>query len=249
MRKTTLITAALTGFFALFACGCGPRYPNCEKDNHCKEGEYCVNGLCRECRDNQDCPENMKCARGACRGLDYCDDARECAEGQVCRDSRCSPCIDTSECPSGKVCLNGLCKKPECITDEQCPAGLYCKGGACVPQETAQVGGGLGDCKPESIYFDFDSTQITSSMRRQLDENYECTSKSGGHVVLEGHCDPRGTTEYNMGLGDRRARTVKNLLKTMGADPSKLRVVSKGEEEAVGHNEESWAKDRRVDFE
>jgi peptidoglycan-associated lipoprotein len=246
-KRTVLILFPL--LTVLMVTSCNPKYPACEQDSHCREGEFCVNGQCQECRDDGDCPEDMKCARGVCRNPGYCEETSDCAEGQVCRDNRCSPCFDTSECPSGKACIDGSCKEPECSTDEQCPAGLYCKEGACKPQETASATGDLGDCDIESIYFDFDAAEVKPAMRKKLERTYECLTKNTGLVVLEGHCDPRGTTEYNMGLGDRRARIAKKLLKVMGIDSSKLRVVSKGEEEASGYNEESWAKDRRVDFE
>jgi peptidoglycan-associated lipoprotein len=246
-NKTQFILAALW-IVSLFAWGCGPRYPNCENDGQCKDDEYCVNSLCQECRDDGDCSEDMKCANGACRNLDYCEVTGDCGDGQVCRDNRCGPCVGSDECPSGMSCVDGACKKPDCVGDEQCPAGLYCKDGVCKPQETASVTGELGACDPESIYFDFDSAKFDSSMKSKLERNYECLMKNGGSAVLEGHCDPRGTTEYNMALGERRARTAKKLLSVMGIDSGRLRVVSKGEEEAHGHNEQTWAEDRRVDF-
>jgi peptidoglycan-associated lipoprotein len=167
----------------------------------------------------------------------------------VCRGNACSPCLGAEDCPEGLACIDGLCREPACRTDEDCPAGLACKGGVCETQETASVGGELGGCDPESIYFDFDSAEIEGSMRRRLQVNYECLAKTGGRVVIEGHCDPRGTTEYNMALGERRARITRKLLKGMGMEPGQMRVVSRGEEEAAGYNDETWAKDRRVDFE
>ena len=105
------------------------------------------------------------------------------------------------------------------------------------------------DCDVEFIYFDFDSTEVTPSMRKELEHTCECLIQNKGSIALEGHCDPRGTTEYNMGLGDRRARMTKQLLQVMGMNSSKFRVVFKGEEEAAGYDEKTWARDRRVDFE
>lgn len=243
-----IFTFTVMWLSAAIASACGPKYPNCANDGHCNAGEYCVNGLCQQCRDDGDCGEGMKCAKGVCRDLDYCEVSTDCAPGQVCRDNRCGPCVGSNECPSGMSCIEGVCKKPDCTGDEDCPAGLYCAEGVCKPQETAAVGGDLGACDPESIFFDFDSSNFSSSMKSKLERNYECLVKSGGSVVLEGHCDPRGTTEYNMALGERRARTTKRLLNSMGIEAGKLQVVSKGEEEAQGNNEQTWVNDRRVDF-
>ena len=108
---------------------------------------------------------------------------------------------------------------------------------------------GAGDCELEPLYFQFDSSEVTPEMRAVLEHNYDCLLKRSGRVTLEGHCDPRGTTEYNMALGERRARMVHKLLGTMGLEKSRMRVLSKGEEEATGTSEASRAEDRRVDFE
>ena len=86
-------------------------------------------------------------------------------------------------------------------------------------------------------------------MRDRLEAMKVCLAKEEGAIVLEGHCDPRGTTEYNMALGDRRARRVKKLLGLLGMETAEIKTRSKGEEEALGYNEDTWANDRRVDFE
>ena len=71
---------------------------------------------------------------------------------------------------------------------------------------------------------------------------------------VEGNCDPRGTSEYNLGLGDRRARAVKDFLVSLGVDPSRIETVSFGSEKASGKDEGeagvvgTWANDRRADF-
>jgi peptidoglycan-associated lipoprotein len=233
---------------ALAIVGCRPKYPACEKDEHCNEGEYCVNNLCQQCRDTGDCPEGQECMDGACSDIPgYCTDSSQCAEGQVCRNNRCGPCVENSDCPEGLVCMSGSCGKAECMSDEDCPAGLSCVNYRCkVVQDTSAAS--TGDCVLEPIYFAFDSSELTSEMRRKVEANYDCYQKQGGNLKVEGHCDPRGTTEYNMGLGDRRARIVSKIVTTLGADKSNIRVVSKGEEEATGSNESGWAKDRKVVF-
>ncbi|MCP4604009.1 MAG: OmpA family protein [Proteobacteria bacterium] len=230
--------------------GCAPKYPNCEKDKHCHEGEYCVNNQCQQCRDNGDCPAGQECQGGGCREIvGYCTQSSDCADGQICRDNRCGPCLTASDCKDGKVCMDGICGEAECRSTEECPAGLSCVNYRCQPDSAAMSGLGPGDCEIDPIYFNFDSSEVTQDMRRQIEKNFDCLSKRGGRVILEGHCDPRGTTEYNMALGERRGHVVKRILKALGRESSDLRVVSKGEEEAEGNSEQGWAKDRKVEFE
>ncbi len=69
-------------------------------------------------------------------------------------------------------------------------------------------------------------------------------------VVVEGHCDERGTTEYNLALGDRRANAVKSFLTDLGIDNGRIKTISYGEEMPIdaGHNETAWSKNRRAHF-
>jgi peptidoglycan-associated lipoprotein len=145
--------------------------------------------------------------------------------------------------------MDGQCGTAECKSSEDCPAGLSCVNYRCQVDDGARSGLDTGDCELESIYFEFDSTELTSDMRRVLERNRDCMSKATGRVTLEGHCDPRGTTEYNMALGERRARMVRKALNTLGVENSRMRAISKGEEEAAGRGEDGWARDRRVEFE
>lgn len=244
--KNFFVIVAAVGF-AMGAWGCKPKYPVCKKDAHCHEGEYCINGQCQQCRGDEDCAEGQSCASGACREIPgYCKQTSDCAQGQVCRAGRCGPCLASADCGEGLTCMNGICGMAECKSSEDCPAGLECLGHKCQVVEAAAMT--QGDCALQSIYFDFDSSEMSPEQRRLIEQNHRCLEKLGGQVKVEGHCDPRGTTEYNLGLGDRRARSVANQLKALGTDQSRLNIVSKGEEEATGTNEPEWAKDRRVDF-
>jgi peptidoglycan-associated lipoprotein len=74
-------------------------------------------------------------------------------------------------------------------------------------------------------------------------------SKSAA-IQIEGHCDERGTVEYNLALGERRAQSVKNFLSQLGVDGARLSTISYGEEKPVvqGHSEDAWAKNRRAEF-
>ena len=101
------------------------------------------------------------------------------------------------------------------------------------------------------IYFDYDKSDIRSDQMPNVEWNAEWLKKNPQYQVrVEGHCDERGTEEYNVALGDRRARSIKKQLMYLGVDPTRLFVVSYGEMNPAveGHNEEAWAKNRRVEL-
>jgi len=85
---------------------------------------------------------------------------------------------------------------------------------------------------------------------RALDVHAKDLRAAGNRVVLEGHTDERGSREYNMALGERRAAAVQRYLAGQGVSPSQLELVSYGEEKpaAMGSNEEAWAQNRRVEL-
>ena len=99
------------------------------------------------------------------------------------------------------------------------------------------------------IHFGFDRSDIRPEYRRVLEAhaNY-LMDNSNTIVILEGHCDERGTREYNLALGEQRANAVKRLLGILGVPGNQLDTRSYGEEEpaAMGHNEAAWRKNRRV---
>ena len=98
------------------------------------------------------------------------------------------------------------------------------------------------------IYFDFDQDTIRPDAREVLMTHAARLTKSGASAVLEGHADERGTREYNMALGERRAKAVRDFLVIQGVDRAKLEVVSYGEERPAdtGTDETAMAKNRRV---
>ncbi len=102
------------------------------------------------------------------------------------------------------------------------------------------------------IYFEFDSYALSQTSRDTLYGNADyLLKKYKGRVRLEGHCDERGSDEYNLALGENRAKAAMNYLITLGVPPEQMTVVSYGKERPLnnGHDEESWAKNRRVEFE
>ncbi|HEY8460682.1 MAG TPA: OmpA family protein [Blastocatellia bacterium] len=109
----------------------------------------------------------------------------------------------------------------------------------------------------QSIFFDYDKSDLLQSEQDKLRALAEFLNQERNRSIvfrIEGNCDPRGTAEYNLGLGDRRARSIRDFLTSLGVDPSRIETVSYGSEKAQGTEEgspsvqPSWAYDRRGDF-
>lgn len=100
------------------------------------------------------------------------------------------------------------------------------------------------------VYFDFDDDSIRSEYVELLELTLNTIQSSGKSVVLEGHADERGTPEYNLALGERRAKSVAQLMRTYGVSDSSIEVISFGEEAPANpaHNEEAWQENRRVEI-
>jgi len=101
------------------------------------------------------------------------------------------------------------------------------------------------------VYFDFDSSTIRADQVERIEVNADFIKKNSVvKIRIEGNCDPRGTKEYNLALGERRAQSAKKYLVNLGVDSSRLNTISWGEEKLLlyGHDELSWAQNRRDDF-
>jgi peptidoglycan-associated lipoprotein len=227
---------------------CQPTYPKCDKDEHCKKGEFCVNGLCQQCRTTKDCPKATVCKKGRCEAAkDFCETSDDCPNGGACKDNRCVLCKSDADCGPGFRCSKGKCLKPgQCATDADCPVNHECQNGRCVAPPAPATG---AKCTPETVYFDFDEFVLTSDATARLQAAATCIKSVPSRAIrIEGHCDPRGTDEYNVALGDRRAQSVKRYLERLGVEASRMRPVSKGKLEATGTTADGWAKDRKAVF-
>jgi len=103
----------------------------------------------------------------------------------------------------------------------------------------------------KDIHFDFDKYDIRPGDSKTLDGNAGWLKSNPNHLVLiEGHCDERGTNEYNLALGERRAKSTMNYLVSQGVQASRITIISYGEERPVcsQKTEECWAKNRRAHF-
>lgn len=104
----------------------------------------------------------------------------------------------------------------------------------------------------ETVYFDFDKSDLRQDARDVLSRNAEIMlkSKADSKIKIEGHCDERGSAEYNLALGERRAKSSLQYLTTLGVKADRLSIISYGKEKPAiqGSDETAWAKSRRSEF-
>ena len=103
----------------------------------------------------------------------------------------------------------------------------------------------------QPVYFAFDDYTLGAESQESLGRLADYLKNNTAAVVqVEGHCDERGSIEYNLSLGERRAKAVKNYLVSLGVDPARLTIISYGEEKplARGSSEDIWARNRRANF-
>ena len=101
------------------------------------------------------------------------------------------------------------------------------------------------------IHFDYDQYAIREDAKPTLEGNAVWLKKfSSAKILLEGHCDERGTEEYNLALGEKRAKTTYDYLASLGVTPDRMKVISYGKSQPLdtGHTETSWQKNRRAQF-
>jgi len=101
------------------------------------------------------------------------------------------------------------------------------------------------------IYFEFDQYDLTATARETLKQHADwLLANPGFDLLVEGHCDERGTAEYNLALGERRANAARDYLASLGVDAGRITTISYGEELPLdpSHNEAAWAKNRRDHF-
>ena len=121
--------------------------------------------------------------------------------------------------------------------------------GAGVAAGAGAAAAGMSPLK--DVFFQYDRAIIEADQRSALDDNVRWLKANGSvKILIEGHCDERGTAEYNLGLGDRRAKAVRDYLATSGIVPSRLGTISYGKERpfVAGYDENAWKQNRRVHF-
>ena len=126
---------------------------------------------------------------------------------------------------------------------------MSCSSGRCA--KTENVSRSLADtCELTNVEFEFNRAQLTAESRDKLQAIADCIQAKTGVITIEGHCDERGTEEYNLSLGEERARSVRKYLISLGVSRSRLQIVSKGELEPIDNDstEDAWSRNRRAQF-
>ena len=242
--QSVAVAALALVTLALSLSGCPKSYPDCDGDSTCaSHHEVCVNDRCRQCRDDSQCAKLdacMSCQANECvRRPGCCKSNLDCPDGR-CLDGKCGPqCEANSDCPDGQHCISGKCSvETGCTNDSQCPTGLHCKDGTCT---TA--------CEVKPIYFDFNEYAIRLDQEAPLQSNTSCLKESAQtSVTVEGHTDERGSDEYNLTLGQRRANSVAGQYRVLGVK-GLTPTLSFGEEKPVcsGSGEHCWRQNRRAE--
>ena len=278
MTRPASTVASVFAFAALAAlltaCPSKPKYPECNTDPDCAEQkQVCVDKTCKECRDDAQCKDGFVCKSNACVPKPQCAGpndcpagqkctadgkcaaectaetaAKDCGDGKKCLAGKCSApdaCNGDADCGDGQGCNNGKCgvKSINCGSDDDCPAGSACVDQVCKSGAARKV-----KCEIKPVHFAFDQSTLTKAERATLDGDLTCL-KGATKVKVEGHCDERGTTEYNLALGSRRANAVKTWL-SKAAKGIAVETESFGSQRPAdqGHDEAAWAKNRRAEI-
>lgn len=230
IRRLILLSSCLFALLMLTACP-GPKYPNCDNDSQCsieQDGHttkgVCVFGKCQECAEDSDCSDHKTCQNNRC--VMACSADADCGSSMHCSNGQCEAnCMDSSACANGEVCSMGRCVSMSATADYV----------SCT-QST------------NTVYFDTNLFNITAQSKAALDNDAMCLRNNPTvNVTVEGHCDDRGTEDYNMALGERRAQAVVDYLVSQGVAQSRMKLISYGEEKpaVTGTGEAVWSKNRR----
>ncbi|MFO0581602.1 MAG: OmpA family protein [Anaeromyxobacter sp.] len=222
MRRISLLAVAVAAL-AVTGCPKKPEKGECQSSADCASqegyGKVCVQGRCQECAADADCKAGFVCRTNKCVPKPQCGADADCAEGQMCQGERCV--------------TNPDYKKPE---DNASKVGA-------VPPECADAGA-------FTIRFGFDQSAITAQSQDSLQKLADCLKRAPAKkVTVSGHADERGTTQYNVALGSRRAEAAKKYLSDLGVSAA-IETVSYGEEKPLCKQatEDCWAENRRDEF-
>jgi peptidoglycan-associated lipoprotein len=179
-----------------------------------------------------------------CKTDDDCKSA-DANHGAVhCIDGQCQECKTDADCGTGKSC-----QSMRCVTASSATAPVV----ATPPPATADASNAASKVEPcdfPAVHFDFDSADLSPPARQALDLAAQCLQKKEkAKITVEGFCDERGTEEYNLALGERRAHAVEKYLEALGVH--RLGTISYGKEKPLctEEREECWKRNRRAEFE
>lgn len=144
--------------------------------------------------------------------------------------------------------VSALALLAACSSTPKNNAGAEGNGGASMSDNQGRTVGSLAPNVSDRIFFDYDSSAITAEGQDTLQKQADYLKKNSVSVTVEGHCDERGTREYNLALGERRANAAKNYLVSLGVEASRIQTISYGKERpaVVGDDESAWSQNRRA---
>lgn len=160
-------------------------------------------------------------------------------------------------CTAALIVAVSACSKKDVVQDEPVITPSGDTSGGTLNDDSGALSGSAGDSGSsissdmETAFFAYDSYSLGSEARAVLKRNADwLKSNPSATVQIEGHCDERGTTEYNLALGERRANAARDYLVRLGVNSSRVSVISYGEERPSdpGHDESAWARNRRAAF-
>jgi peptidoglycan-associated lipoprotein len=238
MRRVFLLSLMFVGVASLAGCPSKPKNGECKTSSDCAQqegyGKVCVEGRCQECAADTDCKEGFACRENRCVPKPQCTTDDQCAPGQSCQNERCVA-REAGTCGSDR----------DCTPDQRCEAGK-CAARAAAPAVAPEC----ADPGHFTIRFGFDQSSLTGDSQQSLQKLADCLkSAPAKRVVISGHADERGTSQYNIALGNRRADAARKYLGDLGVD-AKMETVSFGKEHPVctESTESCWAQNRRAEF-
>jgi len=233
MRRV-LVLALSTAAVLLSACPSPPKNGECKSSADCADqagfGKVCVSGRCAECAVDTDCKAGFACKASKCEPagpsadeLARMEAARKAAEEEAARRKALGLCNVDADCDGGRACVAGKC--------------------------AAAVDPACADAAAFTVRFDFDKAVVSGDAPATLQRLAACLQKAPARrVKVDGHCDDRGTTAYNMALGKKRAEAVKKYLADLGAGAVETNTY--GEESPLCREatEDCWGRNRRAEF-
>lgn len=239
MTRVLLASVGLVTLLGLAGCPVKPKPGECRSDGDCAAegglGKVCVQGRCQECASDTDCKAGFVCRSWKCLPRPECASDADCAEGRACEGERC-------------VARSGAAR--ECAAHADCGAGRRCDAdGRCV-DAAASEDPACADPAGWVVRFGFDESVLSAEAQRKLQAVAGCLrGREAGRIVVTGHCDERGTTEYNLALGSRRAEAARRYLAGLGV-AGRIETVTLGEERPLctEQTEACWARNRRAEI-
>ncbi len=241
MRRLQISMFGLVGLLWVTGCPVKPKQGECHSSADCAAegglGSVCVEGRCQECGADADCKTGFVCRSWKCIPRPECAADADCPDGKACESERC-------------VAKKAAERKRECASHVDCGEGRLCDAeGRCVDRAESEEPA-CAERATWVVRFGFDEAAIIPDAQAKLQTIAGCLRKApAGRIVVTGHCDERGTTEYNLALGSRRAEAARKYLADLGVAGT-LETVTLGKERPVcaESTESCWAQNRRAEI-